>query len=132
MKVTADTNVLVRAATQDEPVQGALAHHLMQEAEIVAVSLPSLGEFCWLLHQAYKLPAIMVASALRVLIDAVNVRPDRQAVEAGPAMLDAGGDYADGVISHEGQWLGGGIFMSFDHGAVRLLQDRGEVAQVPG
>ncbi len=29
-------------------------------------------------------------------------------------MLDAGGDFADGVIAYEGQWLGADTFVSFD------------------
>lgn len=131
MKITVDTNILVRAATQDDPVQGALAQRLMQEADLVAIALPSLCEFCWVLLRLYKFPAPRVADALRVLIEAENVRLDRQAVEAGLAILDAGGDFADGVIAHEGQWLGGETFMSFDQKAIRLLQARGEAAEIP-
>jgi predicted nucleic-acid-binding protein len=131
VKVTVDTNVLVRAATQDDPVQGALAQRLMQEADIVAIALPSLCEFCWVLLRLYKFPPKSVADALRVLMEAQNVRLDRQAVEAGLALLDAGGDFADGVIAHEGQWLGGETFMSFDQKAVRLLRARGEAAEIP-
>ncbi|MEE4455286.1 type II toxin-antitoxin system VapC family toxin [Novosphingobium resinovorum] len=131
MKITVDTNILVRAATQDDPVQGALAQRLMQEADLVAIALPSLCEFCWVLLRLYKFPASRVADALRVLIEAENVRLDRQAVEAGLAILDAGGDFADGVIAHEGQWLGGETFMSFDQKAIRLLQARGEAAEIP-
>ncbi|EZP72184.1 MULTISPECIES: type II toxin-antitoxin system VapC family toxin [Novosphingobium] len=131
MKITVDTNILVRAATQDDPVQGALAQRLMQEADLVAIALPSLCEFCWVLLRLYKFPGSRVADALRVLIEAENVRLDRQAVEAGLAILDAGGDFADGVIAHEGQWLGGETFMSFDQKAIRLLQARGEAAEIP-
>jgi hypothetical protein len=36
-------------------------------------------------------------------------------------MLDAGGDFADGVIAHEGNWLGG----DFDKKAVVLLTEQG-------
>lgn len=131
MKITADTNILVRAATLDDPVQGALAEQLMRDAEIVAIALPSLCEFCWVLDRLYKLPATGIAAAVRVLLEAENVRIDRQAVEAGLAMLEAGGDFADGVIAHEGQWLGGETFMSFDQKAVRLLVQRGEAARIP-
>ncbi|EGG79200.1 transposase subfamily [Gluconacetobacter sp. SXCC-1] len=51
---------------------------------------------------------------------------NRPAVEAGLALLEAGGDFADGVIAHEGVWLGGETFVSFDKKAVSLLKKQGE------
>jgi hypothetical protein len=30
------------------------------------------------------------------------------------AVLEAGGDFADGVIAHAGRWMGGETFASFD------------------
>jgi predicted nucleic-acid-binding protein len=46
-------------------------------------------------------------------------------VEAGLALLDAGGDFADGVIAHEGRWLGADCFISFDKKAVKLMETQG-------
>ncbi len=40
-------------------------------------------------------------------------------------LLDAGGDFADGVIAHDGQMLGGDVFVSFDRKAVKRLTDQG-------
>ena len=51
-------------------------------------------------------------------------------MEAGLAQLEAGDDFADAVIAHEGQWLGGHIFVSFDRQAVALLQKRGVAAEL--
>jgi predicted nucleic-acid-binding protein len=56
---------------------------------------------------------------------------DKGAVEAGLAMLEAGGDFADGVIAYSGRWLGGETFVSFDKEAVRLLAAQGQAAQIP-
>ena len=131
MKIVPDTNILVRAAVQDDPVQGAIARKLMQEAGLLAVTLPALCEFCCVLRKAYDFEPARIAAAIHVLLDAENVALDRSAVEAGLAMLEAGGDFADGVIAHDGRWLGGESFISFDKEAVRLLQDRGEAARVP-
>ncbi|HQU01676.1 MAG TPA: hypothetical protein PLI12_04430, partial [Acetobacteraceae bacterium] len=50
-----------------------------------------------------------------------HVVMNRPAVEAGLALLEAGGDFADGIMAHEGKWLGGEIFVSFDKHAVMLL-----------
>jgi predicted nucleic-acid-binding protein len=48
----------------------------------------------------------------------------------GLLQLEAGGDFADAVIAHEGQWLGGDTFLSFDRKAVALLQQRGIAAEL--
>jgi len=58
------------------------------------------------------------------------VRLDRPAVEAGLALLQAGGDFADGVIAHQGQWLGGEVFVSFDGQALALLRQQGVAAEL--
>ncbi|WP_313802713.1 type II toxin-antitoxin system VapC family toxin [Sphingobium sp.] len=131
MKVVADTNILVRAGTQDHPVQGPIARDIMAKAQVVAVALPALCEFCWVLRTAYRFSGQEIAYSLRLLLAADNVATDREAAEAGLAILDAGGDFADGVIAHMGRWLGGETFVSFDKEAVRLLQAQGEEAQIP-
>jgi predicted nucleic-acid-binding protein len=41
------------------------------------------------------------------------------------ALLDAGGDFADGVIAYEGSWLGADSFVSFDKKAVKLMEAQG-------
>jgi len=53
------------------------------------------------------------------------VRLDRPAVDAGIAVLEAGGDFADGVIAFEGRRLGGVVFTSFDRTAVELIAATG-------
>lgn len=131
MKIIADTNILVRAVTLDDPVQSPIAQELMQEAELVAVALPALCEFCWVLRRLYNFEPAAIAASLRVLIEAENIALDRLAVEAGIALLEKGGDFADGVIAHDGQWLGGEIFVSFDQKAVGLLQADGRAARLP-
>jgi hypothetical protein len=40
--VTADANVLVRAAVLDDPAQAAVAQSLLRDAETVALALPAL------------------------------------------------------------------------------------------
>ena len=40
-------------------------------------------------------------------------------------MLEAGGDFADGVIAHEGALLGAEAFLSFDQQAAGLLEVQG-------
>jgi predicted nucleic-acid-binding protein len=125
MKITADTNVLVRAITGDEPHQTARAQDELAKAEAVAVPLPVLCELVWVLSQGYKIPMADIADAIRRLIDGATVMMDKAAAEAGLAHLEAGGDFADGVIAYEGHRLGAGIFVSFDKKAVSLLEKQG-------
>ena len=130
MKVTADTNVLVRAAVQDEPHQARRAAKLLEDAESVAVPTPVLCEFAWVLLRGYKKSVSEVSDAIRRLMASSNVIMNRPAVEAGVSALDLGGDFADGVIAYEGTWMGGEEFVSFDAKAVSLLQSQGVRARL--
>jgi predicted nucleic-acid-binding protein len=125
MKVTADTNVLIRTAVADDPEQTRLAVEALRGADVIAVTLPSLCEFVWVLARWYKFSSSQIAIAMRLLINGAQVQTDRLAVQAGLAMLDAGGDFADGVIAFEGRRLGGTVFLSFDRAAVSLIASRG-------
>lgn len=124
MKITADTNVLVRAAVQDDPQQARLAAKVLQQADLIAVPVPVLCEFVWVLRRGYKRPVADVAAAIRQLMKSVNVIMNRPAVEAGLCALEAGGHFADGVIAYEGEWLGADEFISFDAKAVAVLQSQ--------
>ena len=126
MKVAVDTNVLVRAVVRDNPAQANVAASVLTDAELIAVALPCLCEFVWVLLRVYEFQQTDVAGAIRALLAATNVEMNRPAVEAGLLMLDAGGDFADGVIAYEGHWLGGETFVSFDKKAVALLTAQGQ------
>jgi predicted nucleic-acid-binding protein len=130
VKIAVDSNVLVRAITGDNKQQSAIARSILTSAEVIAVPLPVLCELVWVLKQGYNQPNAEIAGALRALIKAPNVKINRQAVEAGLAMLVDGGDFADGVIAFEGRWLGGDEFVSFDRKAVRLLAESGVKARL--
>ena len=52
------------------------------------------------------------------------------AVEAGLAMLEAGGDFADGVIAFEGKLLGAETLLTFDKQAARLIKSQGGSAHL--
>lgn len=126
MKITVDTNVLVRAVVRDDEQQARTAEKALREATVIAVALPTLCEFVWVLRKVYQLATADIATALRALIETKNLVVNRPATEAGLRVLEAGGDFADGVIAHEGSWLGGEIFVSFDKKAVVLLAERGQ------
>jgi predicted nucleic-acid-binding protein len=130
MKISVDTNVLVRAVLNDQPAQSRAARKLLREASLIAVPLPCLCELVWVLRQGAKLAKDDVATAIRSLINVGNVVVNRPAAELGLTVLDAGGDFADGAIAYEGAWLGGETFVSFDKQAVTLLTRQGEATQL--
>ena len=130
MKVAVDTNVLVRAVVRDHPTQSEVAATALTDAELIAIATPCLCEFVWVLLRVYGFQPADAATAIRALLAAANVEVNRPAVEAGLLVLDAGGDFADGVIAYEGHWLGGETFVSFDKKAVALLTTQGQSTRV--
>lgn len=132
MKISVDTNVLVRAVLLDDPKQSDIAVALLKEASLIAIPLPCLCELVWILRRGAKLSKDDVALTIRDLLAAGNVVMNRPAVEAGLAVLEAGGDFADGVIAFEGNWLGGETFVSFDKQAIDLVTHQGQAARLLG
>jgi predicted nucleic-acid-binding protein len=130
MKIAIDTNVLLRASVRDDPQQAAAAAQALRGAESVAVPVAAVCEFAWVLRSIYKRPASEVARSIRSLVTSPNVLTHLPAVEAGLAVLDQGGDFADGAIAFEGHWLGGEEFVSFDKQAVKLLKSQGKRARL--
>lgn len=130
MKLSVDTNILVRAVLQDDENQGRAASRILKEASLIAVSLPCLCELVWVLRRGAKLSKEDVALTIRDLLSAENVVMNRPAVEAGLAIHEAGGDFADGIMAHEGSWLGGETFVSFDQQAVELVTQQGQAAHL--
>ena len=120
----------MRAVVRDDEGQAQAAAALLKDAEVIAVSLPCLCEFVWVLRRVYGFGQPDIATALEALLDAANVAVDRPAVDAGLAILKAGGDFADGLIAYEGAWLGGETFVSFDRKAVTLVARQGQQARV--
>lgn len=115
---------------RDDEKQAQAAAALLKDAEVIAVSLPCLCEFVWVLRRVYGFGQDDIAAALEALLDAGNVIVNRPAVEAGLAVLTAGGDFADGLIAFEGGWLGGDTFVSFDKKAVALVAKQGQKARL--
>ena len=103
---------------------------LIDNDRLVAVPIPVLCEFVWVLRRGYKRSATDVANAIHRLITSANVVTNRLAVEAGLSVLEAGGDFADGVIAYEGNWAGAEELVSFDSKAISRLQALGSRARL--
>ena len=130
MRITVDTDVLVRVLVQDDIAQAQAAMDLLRRAERVVVPLPVLCELVWVLKRVYGFAAADCSAAIEGLLASRVVVTDRVAVRAGLRLLSAGGDFADAVIACSGRRFGADRFVSFDRRAVRLLADAGEPAEL--
>jgi predicted nucleic-acid-binding protein len=131
VNITADTNLLARAAIGDDDVQTARAQAELAAADLVAITLPALCELVWVMSHGYKLSSARISESIRGLIDTANAILNVPATEAGLAQTERGGDFADGVIAYEGNLLGGQVFVSFDKRAVKLILAQGGQARLP-
>ena len=129
MKITADTNVLLRAVVGDDEAQQQVAIRTLESAELVAISAHSLCELVWVLDRGYKTARSDIASVISHVLEMRNVVVNRPAVESGLRVLEAGGDFADGVIAYDGSWQGGATFVSFDRRAVSVIRQQGQRAR---
>jgi predicted nucleic-acid-binding protein len=130
MRITADTNILVRVIVQDDLAQARTALDILERAQAVFLTLPCLCEFAWVLERTYGLSREHIAAALRQIIRRANVETDAQAVDVGLRVLDSGGDFADGVIASAGASMGADNFISFDRKAVSRLSAIGMPARL--
>lgn len=130
MRVTADTNVLVRAIMGDHETQTPIAQAELASADLVALALPALCELAWVLSRGYAVTSTDIAEAIRGLINAENVVVNRPAAQAGLDFMARGGDFADGIIAFEGRSLGADSFLSFDRQAVKLIESSGGLARL--
>jgi predicted nucleic-acid-binding protein len=132
LKVAVDTNVLLRIILADDPKQHRLAIRALEDASEVILSSVALCEAAWVLKRTYGLTRPEVADSIRAVLDITNASYETGPIQAGLAMLDDGGDFADGVIARQGRSNRADIFLSFDRKAVKRLCDLGERAAVPG
>jgi predicted nucleic-acid-binding protein len=114
VRIAVDTNVLVRFLTWDDEHQSSLAAEAIEGAEALILSTVVLCETVWVLRRAYKLPHREIATTLRDLIESRTVELDRPATEAGLALLERGGDFADGVILFDAKRAQASRLVTFD------------------
>ena len=123
-----DTNVLVRAAIDDDQVQTRRARAVMRDAERLVIATTTLCDYVWVVSRVYRLSKADILRSIRLLVAGSNVSVDIPAVEAGLSFMEAGGDFADGVITFEGRRLGGDMFVTFDRKAAALMEKAGRSA----
>ncbi|TAM69323.1 MAG: PIN domain-containing protein [Microbacteriaceae bacterium] len=120
-----DTNVLVRHATQDDPLQSAIASTFLatlDEDNPGFISLVTMVETVWVLQRAYHASAEVVDQFVNGVLNARELsvqEPD--IVRRAARMIRAGGaDFADAVIGLAGAAAGCDYTVTFDLKASRL------------
>lgn len=126
MKIVVDTNVLLRFVLADDPKQYRSAKEALEKATAALVTNHALCEMVWVLRSRYGVSRDNLAATISLVRETEKVVLDLQAVNAGIAALRSGADFADGVIAHEGAWLGGETFVSFDKKAVAAVEKQGQ------
>ncbi len=101
LKIALDTNVIVRYLTRDDPEQAEQARCLIESADIIAIPTVVFAELIWVLRRTHRIPTVEIAANLRAILAAWPLDVDGRAVAAGLAMMDKGGDFADGVFHYE-------------------------------
>jgi predicted nucleic-acid-binding protein len=133
VNISVDTNILLRFILADDEAQHQSALRLFDEAGSIAIATVTLCEMVWVL-QRYKIGRQEIAEQINALAHSDKVVVADDEVNAGLDLLEAGGDFADGVAAYVGRRLapnGAAAFASFDQAAVRLLSQNGHLAFVP-
>ncbi len=125
MRITADTNMLVRIIVRDDLDQAETALRILAAADSVYIPLSCLCEFAWVLDRSYAMPRARIASSVRAIMERANVSIDMLPAEAGLRVFEEGGDLADGVIAAAGAAKGSDAFISFDRNAVSRVKAAG-------
>ena len=115
--VAADTNVIVRFLTRDDPAQASRAASLLS-SRLVWISKTVLLETAWVLQSLYGFTAIEVNEALKGFAGLRNVRlEDAMGVAKAFEWTSMGIDFADAL--HLASSAGTNRFLTFDRRFVR-------------
>ena len=119
-----DTNILVRAATDDDPVRSPKARGLLARltpAHPAVINSVVLVEFAWTLRTGYGYRRTDVAAAVeRMMRSASYVLPDRAAVDAALIRCQKEGlDFADALIGELNLEAGAESTVTFDEECLR-------------
>jgi predicted nucleic-acid-binding protein len=121
-----DTNILLRATLNDDPVQSPAAQRLLKalgKEEPGFVNLPVLLEFFWVLRSRYKLPRARLASMFRDLLGVEYIEFEALHV-AGKALatFESGmADFSDVLIALRNRELGAATTFTFDKDAAKAI-----------
>lgn len=120
-----DTNILLRAMLDDDPVQSAAARKLMSSFtgdRPGLISLTVLMELFWVLRSRYKVPRERIAASVRHLLEVEHIEFESLDTvgKALAAYENGSADFPDMVIAMRNKELGAIVTMTFDERAAHL------------
>jgi predicted nucleic-acid-binding protein len=122
VKIAVDTNVLVRYLTWDDETQAQKAAEIIEGADQVHVSTVVLCEVVWVLTRAYRYNRNEIVLILERIAAGREFEVDQVAVRTGLRLLEAGGDFADGVILDDMRSTSCEFMATFDRDFARLAE----------
>jgi predicted nucleic-acid-binding protein len=127
--IAADTNVVIRLLTDDDPVQTARVRQLF-ETETIFLPKTMLLEAAWVLRRLYDLEPWLVARALTKLISLPNVVcEDEAAVRQALLWQRDGMDLADAL--HLASSRTASRFATFDRHMIKAAEKSGLAVSEP-
>ena len=131
MKISIDTNILVRLFVADDLAQQQKAIVALDAADAVIVPTSVFCETVWVLLKVYQQDKRVLCTQLMDFVTHPKLVYDRPIIAAGLALMQQGGDFADGVNEAAGKALGAEIFVTFDRKAAKLLKQQGCAICIP-
>lgn len=121
--ITLDTNVLVRAITDDDPLQSPLARQVLSELSAASpgfVTHAVLLELYWVLARSKGLPVQRVLAAYELLMsmEALEIE-DGESVGEALEQARQGADFGDALIEATSRLYGVAETVTFDRDAAR-------------
>ena len=121
-----DTNILLRATLNDDPVQSMAAQQLLRSLGEDApgfINLLVLMEFFWVLRSRYKLPRTRLAGVMRDLLEIQHI--EFEALETvGKALTtyeSGNADFSDAIFALRNRELGAHSTFTFDESAAKSV-----------
>lgn len=121
-----DTNILLRATLDDDPIQSPLARELLSslgERRRGFVNIPVLVEFFWVLRSRYRLPHERLARMMRELLEVQHLEFEAlETVGKAVAIYESrAADFPAAVIAMRNREFGTDTTFTFDRNAARAL-----------
>jgi predicted nucleic-acid-binding protein len=126
--IAADTNLVVRHLTHDDPGQTAMVDRIFGEAEArgepIFLGHLVLSEVCWTLASSYRFSKVAIVTALQALLDdgAFLVEGRETVAEALGQYKKGRAQFLDYLIGEIARQAGAAVTVTFDR---RLARARG-------
>ena len=131
MKISIDTKILVRLFVADDLAQQQKAIVALDAADAVIVPASVFCETVWVLLKVYQQDKRVLCTQLMDFVTHPKLVYDCPIITAGLALMQQGGDFADGVNEAAGKALGAETFVTFDRKAAKLLKQQGCAVCIP-